>query len=131
VVRSQRLTITALAAALVGVACASAAAAAPWRVIARTSLSGDFAVALLSAKAAEPAGLAVRVVATPRQRVSGSWTVVCSEGSTTRRASGRFAAITPATRVVRLPTRRPDSCIVGAVASTLEPGALRLQILRR
>jgi hypothetical protein len=134
-VPAKRVTFPALAvvalAAVVASVGVSAAASAPWRVIARTSLSGDFAVALLSARAAEPAGLAVRVVATPRQRVAASWTVVCSVGADTRRASGTFAATTPATRILRLPLRRPDSCVVGAVASTLETGTVRLQILRR
>lgn len=112
-------------------ALASTALAAPWRVVGRGAASGDFTIAVASANTNRPLGLAVRIVAAPNQRASGTWTVVCSKGPTVRSRSGQFRLTTPVTRVVPLPVARPDSCIATGSAALVSAGTVRVEILRR
>ena len=106
-------------------------ATAEARIIGRAKASGDFAVAVASGSARRPRVLRVRVTARPRQRVSGSYTVVCSKGSGAGSKSGDFSGRTTLRRKLRMPMPRPDSCSVGASAQLEEGCRITLVLIAR
>jgi hypothetical protein len=108
---------------------AAAPAVASARVIGSEKASGDYAVAVASGNASHPHSLWVKVTATPRQRVSVSWFVVCSKGFGSGSKSGDFKARTTATHKLRMPTRSPDDCTVSASAQLDRGGRLRVTLL--
>ena len=96
--------------------------------IGSASASGDYAIALASGTAENPGTINVRVTASPRQRVSVSWTMVCSKGLGAGSKSGQFSARTTVTRALRKPQSNPDSCTVSASAQLDNGGRVRVTL---
>jgi hypothetical protein len=101
------------------------------RVIGRKSASGDFAIAFASGRAAKPTAVYMRVLARPNQTVNANWTLVCSKGLGAGSKSGRFSARTPATRRLRMPMSRPNSCIVSGGAQLRLSGRVTVVLLKQ
>jgi hypothetical protein len=101
------------------------------RVIGRKSASGDFAIALASGRASKPTAVYMRVLARPNQGVDANWTLVCSKGTGAGSKSGRFSARTPATRRLRMPMARPDSCIVSGGGQLRRSGRVTVVLLKQ
>jgi len=110
---------------------AAGSAAIRWHVIASKRASGDFAVVVAGGSANHPRAMAVRVLATPNQRVSGSWTDVCGKDLGAGSKSGNLAGRTPLLRLVRFPMSHPDNCTASASAQLSGSGIIRVQILKR
>lgn len=126
---SVRLVVgTAVVSVAVGT---SAALAAPWKVVGAGSASGDYAIAVATAKTRSPSAVGLRLGATPNRQVTATWTLVCSEGTRVASTSGRFAAATPALRVLRLPMARPDTCIASGSVASLGRGRVTIEIVTR
>jgi hypothetical protein len=83
----------------------------------RAVARGDYAIAVAGGDVDRPRRIWVRVKADPNQRVDVSWTVVCSRGYGAGSRDGDFSAVTPFTRRLAMPYRRPDGCTVSAAAS--------------
>lgn len=96
---------------------------------------GDFAVCIASGNVNHPASIHVHVVARPGQRVSGSWTMVCSKGNGAGGKSGNFSgwasAKHPLRRDLRMPYLHPDSCTVSASAQLSKSGRLHVWLTAR
>lgn len=88
--------------------------------------SGDFAICIASGTAHHPGKIRVHVGASPRQRVTVSWNMVCSRGLSAASKSGQFTARTRINRVMRHPFRRPDTCIVAAGGQLAGRGRLHV-----
>jgi hypothetical protein len=127
----KRLAIAALLVMALATAGTIGATQAALRVIARKSASGDFAVALASGRANKPTALYLRVLARPNQRVDANWTMVCSKGLGAGSKSGRFSAVTPETRRLRMPMTRPSSCIVSGGAQLRRSGRVTVLLLKQ
>ena len=113
--------------AVLGLAAFPAVAAA--RTIGTARASGDFAIALASGHTSHPHTIKVRVTSSPHQRVSVSWTMVCSKGFGAGSKSGDFAARTTVTRTLRMPYRHPDDCTVSASAQLARGGHVKVTLL--
>jgi hypothetical protein len=125
---TMKLSAVAAAFAL-SVVTGASGASATWKVFASKSASGDFAIALAGGKANHPQRLAVRVRTKPAQRVSVSWTMVCSKGLGAGSKSGQFKAAAPLLRALKMPMRHPDDCIVSASAQLDRSGSVRVALL--
>jgi hypothetical protein len=112
---------------LAAVATLALPAVADARNIGSSGASGDYAVAVASGTATNPHSLWVKVTSSPHQRVSVSWTVVCSRGFGAGSKSGQFTARTTTRRKLRLPMRHPDNCTASASAQ-LESGSGHLRV---
>ena len=113
---------------LVATAAVATASSSGLRVFGRESASGDYAIAIATGGVKRPKQLFVRVLASPRQRVDGNWTMVCSKGLGAGSKTGRFRGRSPLTRAMRFPMRRPDDCSVSA-AGALTSGSGRITVL--
>ncbi len=122
------LSCAAVVAILAGSALAVTTA---YRTIGRASSSGDYAIALASAQAKRPSQLLVRVLASPNQRISVNWTMVCSKGFGAGTKSGQFAGTTPILRALRFPMARPDDCTVSSTAQLKAGGRVTVILLKR
>jgi hypothetical protein len=91
--------------------------------------SGDFATTIASGTVEHPRSIRVRVTASPTQRVTGNWTLVCSKGVGAGSKQGQFSGRTPLTRRMKLPMAGPDSCTVAAGGSLDRGGRIRVTIL--
>jgi hypothetical protein len=99
------------------------------RVVGSARASGDFATAIASATVNRPTRLSLRIIAKPRQRVDGNWTLVCSKGMGAGSKSGTVAGRSTLTRPMRFPMARPDSCTAAGSGSLSGSGRLTVQIL--
>jgi hypothetical protein len=99
------------------------------RVVGSARTSGDFATAIASATVNRPTGLSLRIIAKPRQRVDGTWTLVCSKGMGAGSKSGTVAGRSTLTRPMRFPMSRPDSYTAAGSGSLSGSGRLTVQIL--
>ena len=106
----------------------SATMARKAKTIASGRASGDYAIAQATGEAKSPRTIKLRVTATPSQRVSVAWTMVCVEGMGAGSKSGQFEATAPLTRALRKPSSRPDSCTVSANAQLSESGKVVVRI---
>ena len=105
-----------------------ALAGAPGKKVAQSTARGDYAVASLGKNVSRPIALYARVVARPKQRVDGAYTVVCSKGFGAGSKSDSFRGRTPYVRRMRMPYARPRSCSVGMSAQLRRSGFLKLQL---
>jgi hypothetical protein len=112
---------------------AAAAALVPASVVAKTigseSSSGDYATVVASGSVENPSTIRVRVTASPKQRITGNWTLVCSRGTGAGSKSGKFSGRTTIVRRMRLPMGNPDSCTASAGASLDRGGRIRVTLL--
>jgi invasion protein IalB len=119
--------IAALAAAtttalLIAGPAAAATTTAQARTVGSCRARGEYATCVASGTVNNPLRLYVHVAASPRQKVSGAWDVTCSEGDGAGSESGSFGGKTTLTRKLRMPYRRPDSCVVSADAQLSRAG---------
>ena len=104
---------------------------AAWRTIASERAAGSRAIVVAEARAARPAGLALRVTSRPRQRVRGQWLVTCRKSGRSRSTRGVFDGRTPLRRVLGMPFASPRRCRVSASAQLTSKGRIRLTLSRR
>jgi len=88
------------------------------------SARGGNATCVASGTTYHPLRIFVHVRAQPRQRVTGSWTVVCSKGLGSGSKKGSFdsRAWPTLTRKLRMNYRHPDMCVVTADAQLSRSG---------
>ena len=132
---SRRIAVPLAAAALAGALAATALAGAPWRVLARDSdRARTSPVATAFGEVSTPGRIAIRVLASPRQRAGGAWALTCIKnrdgGLDTIR--GRFSRRAPFTRTLPFPrfVSEPDECQVSATAG-VRSGRVTVVILTR
>jgi len=89
--------------------------------------SGRFAVAAANVSAVRPNRLIVVVRASPRQRVKGSYIVICSRGQRTESRTGSFSGRTTLSRTMLMPFGGADGCTASAAAQ-LDGGSGRLVV---
>lgn len=118
-------------AVVVALLSAAPAGAVTYKLVASKSASGDFATAVASGTATRPKAVYLAVIATPRQSVTGSWTMVCSKGAGAGSKSGDFTTSSSAKRKLKMPTVNPDSCSVAATAQLATGGKLVVRIYKR
>ena len=123
---SRRLAAAVLAS---GALVAVLPAAADARTIGSKSGSGDYAIALASGTANNPHRIRLVVTASPRQSVSGSWTMVCSRGLSAGSKSGSFSGKSTVRRTLKMPSSNPDSCTVSASGQLNGSGRIRVRLL--
>jgi hypothetical protein len=101
-------------------------------VIARKSAADKHAEAMASVDDPQFTKHAVRVLAAPNQRVTGSWTVVCREsaGNFTRDADD-FSGKTPLTVQTKPVTQTNSTCTFVGVAKMSGSGRVRVALLGR
>jgi hypothetical protein len=114
------------AAFLVAAATSSTAIA---KTIDKSSSSGDYAIASASGTVKHPKTIKVKVTAKPNQKVTVSWTMVCSRGLNAGSKSGQYKARTPTTRALKKPMSNADDCIVSANAQLDSGGHVTIAIL--
>ena len=101
------------------------------RVLGSKSIAGDYATAIVSGQLDQPVRMFLRIFVRPDQRVTGNWTVVCSNDSGASSKSGRFNSGFDLTDVeIKFPFDSPSSCTASAAASVNgSAGKLTLQII--
>lgn len=104
-------------------------AVADARIIGSATARGDYAIALASGSANDPASIYVRVKSRPRQRVSVFWNMICSRGFGAGSKDGDFKARTTVKRKLRMPMRNPDDCTVSASGQLDGSGRIKVQLL--
>jgi hypothetical protein len=124
----RTLKITAAFAALALALTPTAAMAARVHTFAHKSASGDFAIALAGGTVKHPGRITVKVTASPRQRVSVTWNMVCGKGTSAGSKSGDFKARAPVIRALRQPMRNPDNCTVSASAQLDKGGRVTVAL---
>jgi hypothetical protein len=107
--------------------------------IALGSASGDYAVASAAGTANRPSQIDLRLqTTTPQKGIYATWLAVCSRGYGAGSRSGHVTTGTYkipgeagyiATFRVRMPMRRPDSCIVSADAQLNGSGRLTVRLV--
>jgi hypothetical protein len=97
-------------------------------VLDQRSARGVRASALVSALTG-PGSAVVRVTATPRQRVTGSWAVFCRQGTSSSRDADDFSGRTPLEVAVRPFGGPGDTCTVVGTAKLARLGRVRVELL--
>lgn len=121
----------ALFAVVLGLAETVGAAETKLRVIGRHSASGDFATTIASGRAKRPTALYMRVLARPNQGIAANWLILCSKGLGSGSKSGKFSAMTPVTRRLRMPMARPSNCSVSGSARLRRSGRVTVLLLKQ
>lgn len=85
------------------------------------SASGEAAIAQAEGIIPNPEIIRLRVVAEPPQKVTVSYTLLCTVGGKTGGDSGQFSEDTPIDREIDLPDGKPTECNVSSNAQ-LEAG---------
>ena len=93
--------------------------------------SGQFAACSASGSVNHPIRIKVHVKASPNQRVSGNWSMVCSKGTGAASTSGTVSGLTPRVKELRMPFANPDSCDVAAIASLNGSGSIHVYLTAR
>jgi hypothetical protein len=94
-------------------------------------VSGGFATCEASGSVNNPIRIKVHVKASPNQRFTGNWTMVCSKGTGAASTSGTVSGLTPRVKELRMPFANPDSCDVAAIASLNGSGSLHVYLTAR
>jgi hypothetical protein len=76
-----------------------------------------------------PGSAVVRVTATPAQRVTGSWTVSCRQGTSSSRDADDFAGRTPLDVPVRAFGGPGDTCTVVGTVTLARSGRVKVALL--
>jgi len=98
-------------------------------VIAQGSARGPHASAVVSATAAGPGTMVVRVTAAPEQRVSGSWALTCRQSTSSSRDADDFAGRAPLAVAVRPFGSPGDTCTVVGTAKLARSGRVKVELL--
>jgi hypothetical protein len=93
--------------------------------------SGGFATCEASGSANDPIRIKVHVDASPNQRFTGDWSMVCSKGTGAGTTSGTVSGLTPRVKELRMPFTNPDSCDVAAIASLNGSGSIFVYLTAR
>lgn len=117
-------------AVLVGALLAPATAFAS-QVIDSQSGAGDYAIVIASGSVHHPKRISVRVSSHPAQRVTGSWTMVCSKGLSAGSKSGHISGVGAFSRTLKMPRRHPDDCSVSASAQLDRGGKVHVTLVSR
>jgi hypothetical protein len=107
----------------------AAAPSAEAKPIDTGSASGDYAIAQASGNVKKPGTIRVKVTASPRQKVSVNWTMVCSQpdgGAGSK--DGKFTAKTPVTRTLKKPAKKVTDCTVSALAQLSDSGKIKITL---
>src|SRR5579862_5043215 len=94
------------------------------------SASGPGAVAAATGSASHPRLITVSIATVPSQRVTGTWSVVCTNGFSAG-PKGEAATVTPLTRTFTFPATGPAQCHARATARLSGSGRVTVQIVRR
>jgi hypothetical protein len=106
----------------------STAPAAPLGSVGSGHASGDFAVAQASGTVANPSRIELRVVASPPQAATVTWTMVCQEaGGGVGSKSGQTTLQLPTTESLPLPAPS-NSCDVSVNSQLSGSGVLQIAI---
>ena len=95
------------------------------------SISGGFATCEASGSVNRPIRIKVHVKASPNQRFTGNWSMVCSKGTGAASTSGTVSGLTPRVKELRMPFANPDSCDVAAIASLNGSGSIHVYLTAR
>lgn len=126
-----RLASTLLTIAVAAVFVTSTAAALLWKVVMTRQASGDFASVVAVGNTRHPRAVAVRILATPDQRVTGAWAIVCTKHLGVGSKHGDLDGPTPLLKVMPLTISRPERCTFTASAQLQSSGTISVQILKR
>ena len=118
----RRILAVAVAALLVP----AVALAAGWKIIGQGKANGKFTVAAASGTAIRPAGIQMKVTASPNIRTAAGYSIRCRKGSRKKTGTGKAAGVTPITKAVTLPLAHPGSCVV--VASATLPSTTKMTV---
>jgi hypothetical protein len=111
---------------LTAAAVTGSAVAANAGTVASCAARGDNANCATGGTASHPITITVTVTTSPRQSVVVGWDVECTQGGTTKKATGTFTAMTPVTRTLPHAFRQPPSCIVAAASGVVGNGSVRV-----
>jgi hypothetical protein len=106
---------------------ASTVAARPLDTVSTATANSAGSVATASAGAADPRAVIISVRASPAQRVTGSWTLRCSD----RSKGGRIDARAPVRHAFSFGPGGPAECTARASAALSRDGHLTVQIIAR
>jgi ABC-type antimicrobial peptide transport system ATPase subunit len=126
-----RLASTLLTIGVAAVLVSSTAAALRWKVVMTRQASGDFASVVAVGNTSHPSAVAARIVATPDQRVTGAWAIVCTKHLGVGSKRGDLDGTTPLLKVMPLTISRPTRCTFTASAQLQSSGTISVQILKR
>ena len=93
--------------------------------------SGGFATCEASGSVNNPIRIKVHVDASPNQRFTGNWSMVCSKGTGAGTTSGTVSGLTTRVKELRMPFSNPDSCDVAALASLDGSGSIHVYLTAR
>lgn len=103
-------------------------AGGPGKKFAQETANGDYAIAVAAGNTDHPRGIYLRVKSRPKQKVSGSWVVVCSKGYGAGSKSANFSGTTTLVRKLRMPYKYPSSCTASASAQLQDSGFIKVQL---
>lgn len=110
-------------------AVASSAASTVTRNMGSCSSRGDFAICEPKAHTLdEPVSIRAGVWASPRQGITGNWTIVCSRGTSAASKSGSFKGRTTLHVYLKFPFAHPDSCTEAVVAGLNGSGRIHVWV---
>jgi hypothetical protein len=125
----SRISACLVAAGLLsGAVVAGSAVAADAGTVGSCSAHGANADCAAGGHASKPGTMAFSVTSSPSQNVFVAWTVVCSQGGKTKKASGTFAARTPLSRSLPRPFTSADLCIAAAGAALSGSGSVHVTV---
>jgi hypothetical protein len=110
-------------------ASSTAAASTVTRNLGSCSSRGDFAICEPKAHTLdEPVSITAGVWASPRQGITGNWTMVCSRGTSAGGKSGTFKGRTTVHVTLKFPFAHADSCTVAVLAGLNGSGRIHLWV---
>jgi hypothetical protein len=108
----------------------SAAVASSEKVVAKRSATGDYAITQVTATVKNPKRIRVRVVTSPSQKASLTWTILCSKGFSASTKDGQLNVTAPYTKTISHPMlSKASSCIVSANSQLDDSGKVTISIL--
>ena len=107
-----------------------AASAARYTVVrfGQCSAHGDFAICTASGNINHPSEIIAHVHASPNQKFSGAWDMVCGKGTGAGGTHGTISGTTPRVKTLRMPYTHPDSCSVAVDAQLSGSGSLNIYL---
>lgn len=114
------------------VALIAPAVAAGDRVLDRQTARGDFATTLVSGTLTRPARMRVAVSASPSQRVSVTWSILCTRGVSVSMNDGSRRGYAPFSVRLKHPMlKRASDCTASASVQLDDGGRLTARLLGR
>jgi|GEM_PF-4593611 len=113
------------------VAASVAQAAGLGKVLATNTAHGREAIASTAGSIDAPRAMYVKVTASPKQEVFGSYSAICSKGTRTKTRSVDFDGTSPVTVKVQASIPGADNCSIGAAGGLSERGAITVKVFGR